>query len=103
MVSKGFNQIIFRSDTRFQVQLKCVQTIRAIFQTNSKVSVPFIHMLAPRMIDVLNNSIKQIKANQSVTQIDSQLILELFASLEVLIEMAQNDKSKHIFNHFCLH
>ncbi|CAG2183209.1 unnamed protein product, partial [Oppiella nova] len=37
---------------RFEVQLKCIQTIRAIFEhSNSKVSVPYIHILAPRMIE----------------------------------------------------
>ena len=74
--------------------MKCIQTIGAIFkQSNSKVSVPFIHILAPRMIEVLNNCVKQIKSKDIVTQIESEIILELFASLEVLIEIAQNDKS----------
>ena len=83
--------------------MKCIQTIRAIFQTNSEVSVPFIHVLAPRMIEVLNNSIKQIKSDEMVHQSDSQVILELFASLEVLIDIALNDKSKPIVHYISIY
>ena len=45
------------------------------------------------MIEVLNNCVKQIKTNENVTQLESEIVLELFESLEVLIEIAPNDKS----------
>ncbi|XP_054152943.1 HEAT repeat-containing protein 5B-like isoform X2 [Oppia nitens] len=81
------------------VQLKCIQTIRTIFEHNNhNVSVPYIHILAPRMIELLNNLVKQIKLITCVSQMESQIILELFASLEVLLEIASNDKKANILN-----
>ncbi|CAG2165004.1 unnamed protein product, partial [Oppiella nova] len=81
----------------FKVQLKCIQTIRAIFEhSNSKVSVPYIHILAPRMIEVLNNLVKYIKTNDIISQMECEIVLELFQTLEVLIEMAQQDKKANI-------
>ena len=45
------------------------------------------------MIEVLNNCVKQIKISENVNQLEYEIILELFASMEVLIEIAPNDKS----------
>ncbi|CAG2115777.1 unnamed protein product, partial [Medioppia subpectinata] len=79
------------------VQLKCIQTIRAIFeQSLSEVSVPYIHILAPRMIELLNNLVKNVKTNDFVSQVECEIVLELFQTLEVLIEIAQNDKKANI-------
>ncbi|XP_058822111.1 HEAT repeat-containing protein 5B isoform X2 [Topomyia yanbarensis] len=74
------------------VRLKCVQTMRSIFvNTDLKVSTPYIHALAPRLIETLYTQSNRSPQND----IELAFILEGISTLEALIALAepQNQES----------
>lgn len=78
------------------VKLKCIQTIRSIFaRADLKISTPYIHTLAPRIIEVLYVE----TASQPRSELELQILLESILTVETLIELAepQNRKCKNQF------
>lgn len=68
------------------VRLKCVQTIRSIFiNADLKVSTPYIHALAPRLIETLFDEANRVPQND----MELALILEGVTTLEALIALAE--------------
>lgn len=79
------------------VKLKCIQTVRSIFANSDlKVSTPYIHALAPRIIEGLYVE----KAKSPKTDHELSLILESVLTVETLIELAEPKNSKYIFMEF---
>ncbi|XP_062554350.1 HEAT repeat-containing protein 5B isoform X3 [Armigeres subalbatus] len=68
------------------VRLKCVQTMRSIFvNADLKVSTPYIHALAPRLIETLFAESNRNPLND----MDLAIILEGITTLEALIALAE--------------
>nr|XP_055377450.1 HEAT repeat-containing protein 5B isoform X2 [Condylostylus longicornis] len=68
------------------VKLKCIQTIRSIFSNSDlKVSTPYIHALAPRIIEGLYIE----TARQPKSDLDLSITLERINTVETLIELAE--------------
>uniref|UniRef100_T1DQ05 Putative secreted protein n=3 Tax=Anopheles aquasalis TaxID=42839 RepID=T1DQ05_ANOAQ len=68
------------------VRLKCVQTIRSIFANcELKVSTPYIHALAPRLIEHLYSDQSRNPANEH----EMALVLEGVTTVETLIALAE--------------
>jgi hypothetical protein len=51
------------------------------------------------MIELLNHLIKQVITDDNISKIKCDSILEIFNSIEILVEIAQNDKSETQFNY----
>jgi hypothetical protein len=51
------------------------------------------------MIELLNHFIKQVITDDNISKIKCDSILEIFNSIEILVEIAQNDKSEPQFNY----
>ncbi|XP_046614986.1 HEAT repeat-containing protein 5B isoform X2 [Neodiprion virginianus] len=68
------------------VKLKCIQTLRTIFMHYERsVSTPYIHALAPRLVEYLySESSKQVSNETQLT-----LTLESIATIEALISLAE--------------
>lgn len=76
------------------MQIKCLQTLRAIFERSSKsVSVPYIHALAPRVVELFGQHAAQI-AVDNISKNKHDGIMEALAVLETLIEIVEQNKSK---------
>ncbi|XP_035795825.1 HEAT repeat-containing protein 5B-like isoform X2 [Anopheles albimanus] len=68
------------------VRLKCVQTIRSIFANcELKVSTPYIHALAPRLIEHLYSDQSRNPTNEH----EMALVLEGVTTVETLIALAE--------------
>ncbi|XP_073829130.1 HEAT repeat-containing protein 5B isoform X2 [Musca autumnalis] len=68
------------------VKLKCIQSARLIFSNSElKVSTPYIHALAPRIIEGLYVE----SAKQPRTEMELQIILESIITVEALIQLAE--------------
>ncbi|XP_039953261.1 HEAT repeat-containing protein 5B isoform X1 [Bactrocera tryoni] len=68
------------------VKLKCLQTTRSIFaKADLKISTPYIHALAPRIIEGLYAD----AAKTPRTDMDLQITLESILTVETLIELAE--------------
>ncbi|XP_052891459.1 HEAT repeat-containing protein 5B isoform X3 [Anopheles moucheti] len=68
------------------VQLKCVQTMRSIFANGElKVSTPYIHALAPRLIEHLYSE----QARNPTNEHELALVLEGITTVEALIALAE--------------
>uniref|UniRef100_A0A034VSR0 HEAT repeat-containing protein 5A n=1 Tax=Bactrocera dorsalis TaxID=27457 RepID=A0A034VSR0_BACDO len=68
------------------VKLKCLQTTRSIFaKADLKISTPYIHALAPRIIEGLYAE----AAKTPRTDMDLQITLESILTVETLIELAE--------------
>lgn len=87
----------FQSESNL-VRLKCVQTIKSIFvNAELKVSTPYIHALAPRIIE-------NLFADNTKTpkdEIELALILESITTVDSLITLAepQNRKFQSLHSH----
>lgn len=74
------------------VRLKCVQTMRSIFvNADLKVSTPYIHALAPRLIETLFAESNRIPASD----MELAIILEGITTLEALIALAEPQNRKY--------
>ncbi|XP_067647134.1 HEAT repeat-containing protein 5B isoform X3 [Eurosta solidaginis] len=68
------------------VKLKCIQTTRSIFaKADLKISTPYIHALAPRIIEGLYAD----AAKTPRTDMELQITLESILTVETLIELAE--------------
>uniref|UniRef100_A0A182VRX2 HEAT repeat-containing protein 5A n=1 Tax=Anopheles minimus TaxID=112268 RepID=A0A182VRX2_9DIPT len=68
------------------VRLKCVQTMRSIFANGElKVSTPYIHALAPRLIEHLYSE----PARNPTNEHELALVLEGITTVEALIALAE--------------
>ncbi|XP_035900169.1 HEAT repeat-containing protein 5B isoform X2 [Anopheles stephensi] len=68
------------------VRLKCVQTMRSIFANGElRVSTPYIHALAPRLIEHLYSEQARNPANEQ----ELALVLEGITTVETLIALAE--------------
>ncbi|XP_049284271.1 HEAT repeat-containing protein 5B isoform X3 [Anopheles funestus] len=68
------------------VRLKCVQTMRSIFANGElKVSTPYIHALAPRLIEHLYSE----QARNPTNEQELALVLEGITTVEALIALAE--------------
>ncbi|XP_037925116.1 HEAT repeat-containing protein 5B isoform X5 [Hermetia illucens] len=68
------------------VKLKCTQTVRSIFAgADLKVATPYIHALAPRIIEGLYLE----KAKTPKTDNELAVVLESISTVETLIELAE--------------
>lgn len=76
-----------------QVKLKCVQTLRTIFQhPDRNIATPYIHALAPRLVEFLyTEGSKQISSETELS-----LTLEIFQTVEVLVGLAEPKHSKSL-------
>lgn len=73
------------------VKLKCIQTTRSIFaKADLKISTPYIHALAPRIIEGLYAE----AAKTPRTDMDLQITLESILTVETLIELAEPQNRK---------
>lgn len=83
----------FQSDSNI-VRLKCVQTIKSIFvNAELKVATPYIHALAPRIIE-------NLFADNTKTprdEIELALILESVTTVDSLITLAEPQNRKFLF------
>lgn len=76
------------------VKLKCTQTVRSIFAgADLKVATPYIHALAPRIIEGLYLE----KAKTPKTDNELAVVLESISTVETLIELAEPKNRKLCF------
>lgn len=74
------------------VKVKCIQTMRSIFLTTDlKVSTPYIHALAPRVIEGLYTE----KAKNPTNELELAIILESVTTIEALISLAEPQNRKY--------
>ncbi|XP_055635058.1 HEAT repeat-containing protein 5B isoform X2 [Toxorhynchites rutilus septentrionalis] len=77
------------------VRLKCVQTMRSIFiNTDLKVSTPYIHALAPRLIETLFAEASRNPQND----IELAFTLEGITTLESLVALAEPQNRIQMLN-----
>lgn len=73
------------------VRLKCIQTMRSIFVTTElRVATPYIHALAPRVIEALYSE----QARYPQTDVDLAMIVESITTVETLIALAEPQNRK---------
>lgn len=74
------------------VKLKCIQSARLIFSNSElKVSTPYIHALAPRIIEGLYMD----NAKLPRTEMELQITLESIVTVEALIQLAEPQNRKY--------
>lgn len=74
-----------------QIKLKCVQTLRTIFlHPERTISTPYIHALAPRIVEYLYSD----QSKQVTNDVELQYTLECITTVENLIELAEPTQSK---------
>lgn len=74
------------------VKLKCIQSARLIFSNSElKVSTPYIHALAPRIIEGLYMD----NAKLPRTEMELQITLESIITVEALIQLAEPQNRKY--------
>lgn len=75
----------------FQVQLKCVQTLRSIFShSDMSVSTPYIHALAPRLVEYLYSD----NAKNVSSEAELCVTFEAITTVESLISLAEPQNRK---------
>jgi hypothetical protein len=84
----------FQSDSNM-VRLKCVQTIRSIFINAElkSVATPYIHALAPRIIENLYADNTKVPKDE----IELALILESITTVDSLITLAEPQNREYFF------
>lgn len=74
------------------VKLKCIKTARIIFsKADLKVSTPYIHALAPRIIEGLYMD----SAKQPRTELELLIVVESIETVEALIDLAEPQNRKY--------
>lgn len=72
----------------FQVQIKCIQTLKTIFSHNDHTTaVPYINALAPRLIELLH-----MENTSRLTEQQLNVTVETVATVECLLSFVE---SKH--------
>lgn len=88
----------FQSDSNL-VRLKCVQTIKSIFvNAELKVATPYIHALAPRIIENLFAD----NTRTPKDEIELALILESITTVDSLITLAEPQNRKFLLYQDCV-
>lgn len=88
-----FRQCLQNEDN-LRVKLKCIQTMRSIiFNTDLTVATPYIHALAPRVIEGLYAS----NAKQPKNDLELSILLESITTVEILISLAEPQNRKCSF------
>lgn len=84
-------QQCLQNENNLNVKLKCIQTIRSIFvNAELKVATPYIHALAPRIIESLYGTNSKYPKNE----LELNVILECITTVEALITLAEPQNSK---------
>lgn len=80
-----------QNENNLLVKVKCIQTMRSIFvSTDLKVATPYIHALAPRVIEGLYTE----KAKSPSNELELAMILESVTTVEALISLAEPQNRK---------
>lgn len=75
-----------QNEENTMVRLKCIQTMRSIFvNTELKVATPYIHALAPRVIEALYGE----AAKNPKSDVELAVIVESITTVETLIALAE--------------
>lgn len=84
-------QQCLQNETNPMVKLKCIQTTRSIFvNADLKVATPYIHALAPRIIEALCAP----NAKNPKNELELNILLESITTIEALISLAEPQNSK---------
>lgn len=84
-------QQCLQNENNFMIKLKCIQTMRSIFvNADLKVATPYIHALAPRMIEGLYTP----NAKYPKNDVELSIILESITTVETLISLAEPQNRK---------
>lgn len=85
-------QQCLQNETNLMVKVKCIQTMRSIFvNADLKIATPYIHALAPRLIEVLYTPNSKLPKNEN----ELSVILESITTVEALIALAEPQNSKY--------
>lgn len=88
-------QQCLQNETNLMVKLKCIQTTRSIFvNADLKVATPYIHALAPRIVEGLCAP----NAKTPKTELEMNITLESITTIEALITLAEPQNSKFLCN-----
>lgn len=91
-------QQCLQNETNPMVKLKCVQTTRSIFvNADLKVATPYIHALAPRIIEALCAPNSKNPKNE----LELNILLECITTIEALIFLAEPQNSKFTLSFVC--
>jgi hypothetical protein len=83
----------FQSESTL-VRLKCVQTIKSIYiNADLKVSTPYIHALAPRIIEHLHSE----EARNPKDEIELAVTTESITTIDSLISLAEPQNRKYFY------
>lgn len=83
-----------QNESNPMVKLKCIQTMRSIFvNSDLKVATPYIHALAPRVIEGLYAA----DAKHPKDDVELNIILESITTVETLIALAEPKNRKYFF------
>ena len=75
----------------FQVQLKCTQNLISVLQhPDREVSTPFIHSVAPPMMEHLLGVVKE----KPTSDMELMLVLEELRMVETLVVIAEENASR---------
>lgn len=78
----------------FQVQVKAISTLQSVFSLpDSAISVPYIHALCPKLIELIGQYATELSTQQSFSEFKLMATKELVQTLKVLVDVAANDKS----------
>lgn len=73
------------------VKIKCIQTMRSVFiNADLRVSTPYIHALAPRVIEGLYSDVSRTPKNDG----ELAMVLESITTVEALIALAEPQNRK---------
>lgn len=85
-------QQCLQNETNLMVKVKCIQTMRSIFvNADLKVATPYIHALAPRLVEGLYAPNSKFPKNE----LELNVILESITTVEALIALAEPQNSKY--------
>lgn len=86
-------QQCLQNDNNLNIKIKCIQTVRSIFvNSDLKVATPYIHALAPRIIEGLYTP----NAKFPKTEAELNILLESITTVEALITLAEPQNSEFI-------
>lgn len=86
-------QQCLQNENNLNIKIKCIQTVRSIFvNSDLKVATPYIHALAPRIIEGLYTP----NAKHPKSEAELNILLESITTVEALIALAEPQNSKFI-------
>jgi hypothetical protein len=76
----------------FQIRLKCCQLFTTLIsQISSEDAMPYIHIMAPKIIDYLYTC----STSPPETELERDLLLASINTFQMLIGIAEENKSKY--------